>query len=263
MFDDIKLFIHKSTYFPLSRAFKLIRKHDFQFYNFPPKLLTNAIYAVNHSCSLDIPYACEAINKHCYVLIGKQPLNIIDRVFFKLNGAVWVDRKDKLSRNRASCKMINLLNNGANILLFPEGTWNLTPSKPMLPLYWGIIDIAKQSKKPIIPIVLEYCNEKCIVAFGESIIINDSDDKKRKIMDLIDAFASLKWAIWENYTYCGYNSFKEWEKEIEQRISDYPKLNIEYETSIIRKEFDTEAFAHLSDLCPNRSNAFLFNKRLK
>ena len=37
--------------------------------------------------------------------------------------------------------MVDLLNNGANLIMFPEDTWNLTPSKPMLSLYWGIIDI--------------------------------------------------------------------------------------------------------------------------
>lgn len=52
--------------------------------------------------------------------------------------------------------MQKLLNTGKNLLIYQEGTWNMTPSKPMLPLNWGVIEFAKSASVPIIPLVAEY-----------------------------------------------------------------------------------------------------------
>ena len=67
------------------------------------------IYAVNHTNSCDIPLSCRTVGKQCIVLIGKQPLYFSDKLFFWLNGAVWVDRKDKQDMHRAKNALIRLL----------------------------------------------------------------------------------------------------------------------------------------------------------
>ena len=41
----------------------------------------------------------------CYILVGKQRLLLLDRIVFHLNGAVWVDRKDKASKAVSKEKM--------------------------------------------------------------------------------------------------------------------------------------------------------------
>lgn len=51
------------------------------------------IYAFNHTNSADMPMACRVVKEHCKVLIGKQRLFFSDKLFFWLNGAIWVDRK--------------------------------------------------------------------------------------------------------------------------------------------------------------------------
>ena len=58
----------------------------------------NKIFAVNHSCVLDAPVASTVIKEHFYFLVGKQSLDFIDRLFFFLNGVIYVDRKDKNSK---------------------------------------------------------------------------------------------------------------------------------------------------------------------
>ncbi len=257
-----KIYLHKSIFPLLKRLFRRIRKHDFVIVNGMKPTDTNAIFAVNHSSKYDIPYVCELIGKHSYVLIGQQPLEAIDRIAFYLNGAVWVDRKNRFDKNRAKEKMIALLNCNANIVMFPEGTWNLTPSKPMLPLYWGIIDIAGKTQKPIIPVILEYTGKKCYVSFGEQMHINPSDDKRKRIEDLADSLASLKWQIWENYSDTGCDSVDDWNEEVAKRIAEYPKLDYEYEQSVVRKEiYAFEEIIDLRKITPALENAFLFNKR--
>lgn len=257
--SKLPIYLHKVIYPILKPIFRLLRKHDFVYVNKVPKISGNAIFAVNHSNRYDIPYTCEILSRQCYVLLGKQPLEPIDRIAFILNGTVWVDRKSREDKKNSVAKMIKLLCSGANLVIFPEGTWNLTPSKPMLPLYWGIIDIAKASGRPIVPIVLEYTNEKCYVAFGESMHISPADDKGEKISELNDRFATLKWSIWEQFSDTGCNTAEEWSAEVHKRLAEYPKLDCEYETSVIRKEYDTadEVFAPIYKLSIDHHTAFL------
>ena len=260
--NKLTIFFHKLLYLLLVTIFRSMRKHEFVFLNEIPETDGNVIFAANHSNKYDIPYTCEAVSRHCYVLIGKQPLEPIDRLAFHLNGTVWVDRKDSTDKKRATDDMIMVLRKGANLIIFPEGTWNLTPSKPMLPLYWGVIDIARYSGKPIIPVILEYTDKKCYVAFGSPMYISQGDDKGEKIKELSDIMAALKWQIWEKYRDTGCNTAAEWDNEAKKRVTNYPKLDYEYECSVIRKEvFTFENYVDLDRIEPSRTNAFLFSKR--
>lgn len=217
--------------YPLLRIiFKMIRKHKFKFINEHPNLDTNAIYAVNHSCKFDVQYFCEAVNRHCYILVGNQRLKPIDMMFFDINGVIWVDRKDKEHRKQSSIRMTELLCKGYNIMMCPEATWNLKPSLPMLPLRWGIIDIARNSHRPIVPVVLEYTDNCCYVSFVELMYITESDDKKQKIDELRDTMATLRWEIWEQLPHvsrrdiCG----DELGKEVKRILEEYPKYDYDY-----------------------------------
>lgn len=142
------------------------RKYNIHILNKQPETGGNVIYAVNHFCKEDFPITCEVAGKHAYVLAGKQHLRLVDRVCFRLNGVIYVDRKDKQSKIKAGKRIRRYLLKGHNICIFPEGTWNLTPSKPILPLYWGLIDIAREINVPIIPLVLEYREHDCYAKWG-------------------------------------------------------------------------------------------------
>lgn len=108
-----------------------------QYVNTCPGFEGNAIYMVNHSCKYDFPIAAQAIEKHVWVLVAKQSLEMFDVLGFILNGSVWVDREKEGSRKTAFSQMLGLIEAGKNIVMFPEGTWNLRESLPMLPIYWG------------------------------------------------------------------------------------------------------------------------------
>lgn len=204
--------------------------------NEQPKFNGNVIYAVNHSCVHDIPIAIQVIKKHFYLLMGKQDLEVIDRIFFNLNGTVWVDRKNRDNRRKAVSKMKNLLRGGQNLLMFPEGTWNYLPSSPMLPLYWGIIDLAKHTDTPILPIVFEFREKECWVKYGKLVKVEKNCDKSEEINRLTDIFATLKWEIWEQFPQESRKDIlgNEWSAEMDRRVSEYPKFNREYEKSCAR-----------------------------
>ncbi|MBE5965282.1 MAG: 1-acyl-sn-glycerol-3-phosphate acyltransferase [Lachnospira sp.] len=215
----------------------LQRKHKFIYLNQHPDVTENVIYTFNHSCKHDTPYAFQTMKGYGWLLAGKQRLEFIDRLAFIINGTVWVNRKDKDSKKKASNKMLKLLAKKQNILMFPEGTWNLTASTPVLPLYWGCIELARQSKCPILPVALEYINDEVYIKFGQTMYVTKEDDKSEKIEELEDAFATLKYDIWSQFPVIHReNGMKEeWDKEVLRRVTEYPKLDYEYEMSCIRK----------------------------
>lgn len=88
---------------------------------------------------------------------------------------------------------------GDNILIFSEGTWNLTSNLIMLTMRWGVIDMAVQAHAQIVPVILEYDYDagKCYVKFGDPVICRSAEDKTQAIRSLRDNMASLSWDIWE------------------------------------------------------------------
>lgn len=227
-------------------------------------ICSNAIFAVNHFCCLDVPSACEAIQSHGIILVGKQPPKPVDRAFSNLNGTIWVDRHGKESKLCARRAMMDVLQRGKDLIDFPEGTWNLSPNALHLPLYWGIIDIAKQTGKPIIPLCIEYTDGKTLTKFSSPITVSGDDGKQEKAEELSAAFSTLKWDIYE-YLPLHHRadiSPDEWKKAVQSVIDAYPKLDLAYERSVIRKihSSPTEAFAHLNRLHPSRENGFLMRK---
>ena len=258
----LSIFLHKLSNPILTSVFKSIKIHEFVYFNEMPDLKENAVFAANHSNAFDVPYTRLSVKRHFYILAGKQPLTFVERAAFNINGTVWFDRKDKNEKKVGANKMIDLLKSGASFMMCPEGTWNLTPSKPMLPLYWGVIDIARNSGKPILPIVLEYTEKKCYIAFGSPMYVSQNDDKKAKINELTDQYATLKWQIWEKYPDTGYNSLEEWENEVKKRVGKTPQSQLDYERSVVRKEFQPfEKLIDINKITPTRANAFLFSKR--
>lgn len=199
----------------------------------------NAIYVVNHSCRYDFPIASEVINTHTCVLVGKQKLYLLDYLAFLLNGVVWVDRESRESKKAAFQKMLSCMKKGLNMYVFPEATWNLTPSKPMLPMYWGVIDLAKKSGCPVIPLILEFRDNVCYAKFGEPIYCFPEDGKKARFAILEEAMATIKWDIWESFQVVKRDSINldEWSIEANQRLLEYPILNYEYEKQFIRGVF--------------------------
>ena len=56
-----------------------------------------------------------------------------------------------IAYNRA----IELLNNGGNLLIYPEGAWNVTPNEMVMKIFTGTVRMAKETGVDIIPIAVE------------------------------------------------------------------------------------------------------------
>ena len=158
-----------------------------------------AVYAVNHLGFADTTIMGRITPKRSYILSGRQRLGFSDWLYFILNGAIFVDRKDKEDMVAVKQAMTAYLNKGRSIIVFPAETWNLTENQLMMPMKWGIIDIVKETGAQIIPTALDYDREKkkCSVRFGVPMVFSPGDSKADAIALLWDTLAAMRWNFWE------------------------------------------------------------------
>lgn len=156
---------------------------------------------------------------------------------------------------------------GRSIVMFPEGTWNLTENQLMLPMKWGIIDIAKETGAQIIPTVLQYDREKkkCFVRFDVPMVFTPEDSKAEAIIALRDTLATMRWDFWErNGTFSRASLDMDSErKKLFYSVEEYPPIDWEYESSCIYHFYTAteDVFDHVNQLSPRKENAFLFVRR--
>ncbi len=232
------------------------------------------IFAPTHCGKFDIQVLTEVLWKYRWSLLSGDynwlP-GTVEGCWLKFNGVIYVNRDDKVWRNKAKQDMIAHLKNGGNMMMYPEGTWNLSPNLPVLPLFRGIADVAIETNATIIPFAQEIddSTKTYYVKVGEPIF------PRVEAIALIDKIknqmAELKWSLAETLPFCKTdydkeNLYTEWDKYIETRVSECSYYSFELSWKYARKEkwqIEREQInADLSNIHPTMQNAFLFNKRL-
>lgn len=197
------------------------------------------VFACNHSNKYDVPIVVKSLQRLCKVLVGKQRLYISDRIFFILNGCFWIDRKSRTDSTKVIERIVKWLNLGNDVLWFPEGTWNLSDNLLMLPMKWGIIEVAKRSHAQIIPMVIEYDRNSmtALVKFGEAMLFAEDTDKKIEIQQLRDEMATLRWELWERNSTVSRSKLCliDEKRRVMEAVKEYAPLEYEYEKSVIFK----------------------------
>lgn len=75
--------IIQRTYHPILIAImKKQRQYTLHNINELPKVEGNYLIVANHSCRYDFPIVSEVVGRHAYVLVGKQRLEVLDRLCF-------------------------------------------------------------------------------------------------------------------------------------------------------------------------------------
>lgn len=208
------------------------------------------IFAANHSAFTDTPIMLQ-ITKRSYILAGKQNLDFLDWLFFTLNGVIWVDRGDKAEMAASKETLLEYLRKGQSILWFPEGTWNLTDNQLVMPMRWGIIDVARQADAQIIPVVLDYNKESnlCKVKFGTPMAGETLRDNRDAICSLRDTLATMIWEFMNRQPMLCRRDIDTNRLKAERYsvLAEYPPLDWEYEQTFIYRPYTTpeEVFAHL------------------
>ena len=182
------------------------------------------IYACTHIGGNDVQRAFEAIKEHAYLFIGdpKELYRDLTGVILFLNGAICLETNNKIDRNIAYKRSIELLSTGTNLLIYPEGAWNISENLPVMQLYPGVSKMQLETGADIIPMAKEQYDNNFYVNIGSNILynsINDNIDVSKQL--LRDQLATLKWEIWEKYGRCRRNELTEEEKnDFQQNIVD-------------------------------------------
>lgn len=112
------------------------------------------IWCPNHGFKDDV-LATVLACRHAYILFGSLPdyFNTFDGITSFLNGVVMCNRKVAASRRASVENAKRVMAMGADLLMYPEGVWNKTPDKLILPLWPGAVRIAGETGCRIVPVI--------------------------------------------------------------------------------------------------------------
>lgn len=122
-----------------------------------PQLKKNEsyIFVGNHTCPEDIEIMLNVIDRNSYLILGSvESLKYNPEVYLSwLNGMIVFDILDKTERSELLQKMKRVLKT-QSILIYPEGSRNYNPNKLINNLYDGSVNLALETGKGIVPIIL-------------------------------------------------------------------------------------------------------------
>lgn len=201
------------------------------------KLQTPVIFAITHIGRFDIEIAYDFLNEHSILLSGSSPEfhGSIEGAMLESICINYVDRIDPLDRRVAKQQMIRDIQNGANIMWFPEGTWNMSPNLLILPLRWGIIEVAKQTGAPIIPIALDQREKLFTINAGQPFYTLPDEKLEVAISRLRDDLATLKWEIYESFPIESRRMIADdyWQIFIRERGEEWKYIDFEFDQRYI------------------------------
>lgn len=116
-----------------------------------------ALYVANHRSFADPLVICKYL--HAFVIAKAEVANypIINKGA-ELTGVIWVDRNNKDSRTATREKLTETIDQGFNILVYPEGT--VGTHKNTLPFRKGTFIEAAENNIPVVPIAIEFRSDK-------------------------------------------------------------------------------------------------------
>ena len=233
------------------------------------------VYACAHVEYFDVEAAFEVIKQPCWLMLGdaRELYKSFDGFMLSLNGVIHLDTLDKEDRHIAKETAVQLLKNGGNLLIFPEGAWNTTENLPVMKLFCGSAEIAIRTHADIIPMAIEKCGNHIYAFVGENISSDNYalEDKHLLTEILRNKIAELRWNCWEEIGMCKRKDFPDnygeiFLRKILESVKGYTYTYQDIlDTMFNDKNIVTyqKAFEHLDYIKPCINNAFLFNKRLK
>ena len=233
------------------------------------------IYACTHIGGNDIQRTFQVIKEPAYLMLGDPGILYKMPIYqgLRMNGVIPLETTDREDRKIAYDRSIELLNKGGNLLIYPEGAWNVTPNLVVMKIFNGTVRIAKETGAEIIPIGVEQYDNYFYFNIGENYIIPQNTTKSVAELrdDLRDKLATLKWDIMEkqpklNRNIIPPNYLQMFQDEIVGRCNYGYGFSLEdaiaesfHDKNVISRD---EVFAFLKDIEIDKHNAFLMKDKL-
>lgn len=228
------------------------------------------IFACTHIGGNDIQRAFQIIKQPAYLMLGDPGILYRMPIYqgLKLNGVIPLETSDREDRKIAYQKSIELLQNGGNLLIYPEGAWNVTPNSIVMKTFTGTVRLAMETGAEIIPIGVEQYDNNFYFNIGKnySIPIDSTESVSYYNQELRDKLATLKWEIMElqpilERTSIPKNYLEYFQNEIVNRCNFGYGFSLEdaikesfHDKNIISED---EVFSFLEKIEINQNNSFL------
>ncbi len=162
------------------------------------------LFVANHSFDEDIISILANIDRNVYALHGTTDQMRYNPVFMALwlNGMIYVNRLDRVSRKDAVEKMKRVLSLGNSVLVFPEGGYNNTENHLIMPLFNSPYILSKEMSVEVVP-VISFCDidsQEIYIRAGEPIDLAKMRDKEEAMAALRDKMATMLWYMLEKHT---------------------------------------------------------------
>ena len=242
------------------------------------------IWASNHGFKDDGVASILAAQRHAYILFGSLPqfYNTFDGITAWLNGVAMANRKVSASRKASIAKAVRVINCGADLLIYPEGIWNKSPSALAIDLWPGVYRIACETGAKVAPIVHYLRDNDATKSNPIHTVVDDpfriDDLTERQALDYIrDAFATWYYLMIEAY---GKSSRDEilkgastaaeaWERQLKERVSGVSRYDKEIERSAdfrpkwkVSPQQVWQAIADITNITPQNVGHVLYAKQL-
>lgn len=159
------------------------------------------IYACTHIGRYDVESNFFALKDHFYIFYGDPGLvyRSFDGLLLYLNGVIYADTDSKSDRLIGKETCIKLLKQDGNLLIYPEGAWNITENQVVMKLFTGAVEMAVRGQADIVPIAMEQYGNTYHVNIGRNIDYTriPLEKKREKTDELRDILCTLRWEIWE------------------------------------------------------------------
>ncbi len=110
----------------------------------------NYVVTLNHNSLADVPVSTPGIPSPNRTLAKLEMAKTPIFGYIYASGSILLDREDQKSRAASFKKMVDALNKGLHLCLFPEGTRNKT-DEPIARFFDGAFRVAIMAQKPIMP----------------------------------------------------------------------------------------------------------------
>lgn len=260
------------------------------------------IFAVNHRQKEDIIASMLVADSSAYVVFGGMDiaLDTFNGIGLWAYGMILIDRDNPHSRKSAYDKIKYVINHGGNVIIFPEGYWNIaddgekddvhgadghnSDSWLVQDLNIGAFRLAQETECEIVPVILHYDETKGNICYGhrgQPFTVGKNDDVFQKKDRFLTIMHTEYYRLIEKYSSynrrelekCGQSMKQQndaWIKHLLE-VVEIPrtgyKMDLLNEKRIGKAKSKThivtpkEAFDHIRQITPTVENAFVFRNK--
>ncbi|MBQ8823502.1 MAG: 1-acyl-sn-glycerol-3-phosphate acyltransferase [Lachnospiraceae bacterium] len=223
------------------------------------------IFAINHRQADDIVLGANAVGESAYIVFGNPylALETTNGIGLWAYGMILLKRDDISSRKAAYAKMKWIIEHGGNIIIYPEGYWNLADdgladerhladghnSENWLvqDINIGILRLAKETGCEIVPTILhydEFRERRCYAYRGKTFRVGRHDDIFAKKDELVHIMTNMYWGLMEKYSQYSRADLEKEGKSVKQTWEELKEL--------LRSACDIERIGYRLDLADEK-----------